>query len=174
MTAKVLSQILLPPSMPIETSGSWDNVENQLGTKLPQDYKDFIEVFGSGIIGRFVTVLNPFSSRPGLNLIVQSKLQLAALSVLRDNFSEPNPYKLYPANGGLLPVAITDNGDVVHWLTTEDVTGWTMVVNEARSPDFQHFACNLTTFLAGILNKSITCRAFPNCVFLNETEFEVV
>lgn len=174
MSIDSLLRIMPPPKKPVEALGSWDNIEELLGVKLPSDYKEFIEAYGSGIIGHFVSVLNPFSSRPGLNLVEQSTKQLDALRTLHNDFGEPNPYELYPCSGGLLPIAITDNGDVIYWLTKDGAAGWTIVVNEARSPDYQNFECNLTAFLDGILNKSIICKAFPISVFENDVEFQVV
>lgn len=172
MMIDALSRLMPPPSDPRETSGSWSEVEASLGTPLPEDYKRFIDQYGSGAINGFVTVFNPFSRRPGLSLLEQSKQNLETLRTLHDAFGEPRPYELHPALSGLLPVAITDNGDVVHWLTDVEPSKWSIVVNEARSPDYEHFACDLTTFLAGVLRKSITCRAFPASAFDREPDFQ--
>lgn len=163
-----------PPANPVETGGSWLDVEDAIGSKLPDDFKEFIRSYGSGTIDHFLSVLNPFSSRPALNLLEQSKRQLEALRELHDDFDEKNPFELYPTLGGLLPVAITDNGDVIHWLTSGNAPEWTVVVNEARSPDYEQFECDLTTFLERVLNKSVTCRAFPSSAFSGDAEFNPV
>jgi len=171
MTAASLSRIMPPPANPIESDGSWSHVEQILGITLPDDFKDLIRTYGSGTIDHFVSILNPFSTRPTLNLLEQAKRQLDALRVLHDEFGEPNPFELYPAPGGLLPVAITDNGDVIHWLIRGNPAAWTIVVNEGRSPDYQQFDCDLTTFLEGIVTKSVICRAFPISAFTDSAEF---
>lgn len=174
MTIASLSSVMPPPANPIEARGSWSDVEGVLGAQLPDDYRDFIERYGSGTIDHFITILNPFSVRPTLNLLEQSKRQLNALRDLRENFHEQNPFELYPSHGGLLPVAITDNGDVIHWLTCPNRDSWAIVVNEARSPDYQKFECSLTDFLTGIIKKSIVCRAFPAYIFRGHAEFEPI
>jgi hypothetical protein len=174
MTLASLSRIMPPPVSPVEASGSWLDIEDALGLKLPNDFKEFIRSYGSGSISHFLSVLNPFSSRPALNLLEQSKRQLEALRELHDDFGEENPFELYPARGGLLPVAITDNGDIIHWLTTGNPSEWTIVVNEARSPDYEQFECDLTTFLERVLYKAITCRAFPISTFNSDAEFNPV
>jgi hypothetical protein len=46
-----LTKILPPPSQPVEASGDWDEVERTLGTALPDDYKEFISLYGTGFIG---------------------------------------------------------------------------------------------------------------------------
>ena len=173
MTLASLYKLMPPPANPIETRGSWAEVEGALGTQLPEDFKGFIEHYGSGTIDHFISILNPFSIRPTLNLLEQSKRQLDTLRELHE-FGEQNPFELYPAEGGLLPVAMTDNGDIIHWLTSGHRGEWTIVVNEARSPDYQQFACELTDFLTGIIDKSIVCRAFPATVFRGRAEFNFV
>jgi hypothetical protein len=172
MTVDSLLRIMPPPQKPVEASGSWLHVEERLGVRLPDDFKGFIQSYGSGTINHFVSVLNPFSERAELDLLEQSKKQLDALRQLHDEFGERNPFNLFPSEGGLLPVAISDNGDVIHWITNGNSEFWTIVVNEARSPDYQCFPCNFTTFLTGILNKSIVCRAFPIGIFDVKPQFE--
>jgi len=173
MTLSYLTKILPPPIQPVEACGSWSNIEEALGALLPADFKEFIETYGSGTIAQFMSVLNPFSDRPGLKLLERPQRQLDALRVLQDEFGEQNPFPLYPAPRGLLPVAITDNGDVVHWRTNGEAVDWPMVVNESRSPDYQEFQCNLTEFLAGNLDGTIACDAFPRSVFSNSPIFHV-
>jgi hypothetical protein len=163
-----------PPTIPVEADGSWHQVEEALGTGIPDDFKGFIEAYGSGTIGHFIWVLNPFSNNPFLNLLEQSQRQLDALRILLRDFGERSPYELYPTPGGLLPVAITDNGDVIHWLTIDGPADWSIVVNEARGPDYERFECNLTTFLEGLLDRSIRCRAFPHSVFGTDIKFDSI
>jgi SMI1-KNR4 cell-wall len=172
MTITLLSKIMPSPTNPIDADGSWVHVEEVLGVKLPDDFKDFIRVYGSGTINHFISVLSPFSKRPTLNLLDQSKRQLDVLRELHDDFGEKNQYALYPAPGGLLPVAMTDNGDVIHWLTSGGPADWTIVVNESRSADYQRFGCNLTTFLEGVLNRTMVSRAFPGSVFDGKPSFD--
>jgi len=137
---------------------------------LPDDFKDFIRIYGSGRIGRFMWVLNPFAKNPNINLLEQSREQLESLRYLRDR-GETNPYALYPESGGLLPVAVTDNGDVIHWLTRGVAVDWAIVVNDSRSPDYEQFNCNLTEFLAGLLDQSLICGILPTFDFDGATEF---
>jgi hypothetical protein len=74
---QLLIELLPPPEIPVEASGNWANVERQLGTTLPSDYKWFIETYGTGgICTDYINVLNPFAENPALNLIAHSKVTL--------------------------------------------------------------------------------------------------
>jgi len=62
MALTSLRKVLPPPATPTETTGagSWPPVEASLGIHLPGDYKEFIDVYGTGVIGDFLWVFNPF------------------------------------------------------------------------------------------------------------------
>ena len=161
MIIDTLTLLIPPPADPVETRGSWMQVEMSLGTHLPDDFKEFIDVYGSGKIGDFISILNPFSTRPSLNLIEVSKKNLEALRVLSIEFGEVTKSDLFPVPGGILPVALTDNGDVIHWKTTGKPNDWTIVVNEARSPLYEHYNCSLTRFIENLAKGEITSDIFP-------------
>lgn len=50
MSFEQLIEVVAPPDNPFEagTPSQWGEVENLLGTSLPEDYKKFINSFGSG------------------------------------------------------------------------------------------------------------------------------
>ena len=69
---------------------------------------------------------------------------------------------MFPSNGGLLPCAITDNGDEIYWLTSNIVDEWNIIVYESRSSDYYEYNMGLAEFLHKILAKEIECLAFPD------------
>ncbi|HEX4303827.1 MAG TPA: SMI1/KNR4 family protein [Rhizomicrobium sp.] len=164
MSVSALSHKLTPPKSPTEALGDWGAVEDALKTALPDDYKAFIRCYGSGVIGNFITVFNPFAVRPTLNLLPRAERQLEILRELRTS-GEPRPFDLHPAKPGLLPVAMTDNGDVIHWLTAGKTADWTIVVNEARSPSYQSFRYDLTGFIEAVVDDAAHVSAFPTLHF---------
>jgi len=162
-----LRAILPPPEDPIETNGaqtlvliggpltrleSWDAVEQALGTNLPADYKGFIDTYGSGLIDEFIRVLNPFSQMSGLSLVESAREM--------PHFWE-DCASFFPADGGLLPVATTTNGDLITWKTRGAPDDWTIMVLQPRSDKTQRFAASFTTFLGSLLGRAKRCRLFP-------------
>jgi hypothetical protein len=162
MAIENLISIMPPPEAPIEASGTtWVSVESAVGTILPGDYRAFIEKYGSGRISGFVWIFNPFSKRQSINLVSQLSVQTDALKSLAQDFGEKCPYPLFPENDGLLPLGMTDNGDVIHWLTKGKPNDWKIVVNEARGPRYEEFDSNLTSFLWEILTRASRCNLLP-------------
>lgn len=170
-----IRSILHVPSDPTEVPPScgWDALEGRMGTALPQDYKLFIHEFGSGRIDRFLWIFNPFSANPYLNLEHALKTQTAALSELR-TYGEEIPFACFPESEGILPFAITDNGDVLYWITAGSPCHWTVIVNEARGPEWQHFKMPFSEFLAGLLIKRISCEVFPDDFPSESPKFQAV
>jgi hypothetical protein len=165
MDINKLMQILPPPIPPVEISaGMWGAIEDQLGIGLPNDYKAFIDNYGSGTIRRFATVFNPFSQNKHINLAAQLPIRLNVLAGLRrftDKHPEWLPYNLFPEPCGLFPFAGTNNGDSVYWVTDGPPDAWWVVVGGGRSPRYQEFKCNSTTFFYQILTRPGICDMFP-------------
>jgi hypothetical protein len=156
-----LLAIIPPPPVPVEASGeAWEKVEERLGAVLPDDYKEFICHYGSGLISNFIGIYNPFSKRININLLEQSERQLWALRTLIGE-GEVCPYELFPTPEGLLPFGRTENGDALHWLTCGSPGNWSIVVNDSRSPEYEQFDCSLSEFLVGILTQKKHCSIFP-------------
>lgn len=162
MAIDYLKAVISPPMNVSEArgAGGWAGVEGRMGTALPNDYKEFIDAYGSGQIGGFIWVFNPFSINENLNLEKQAIRQATVLDELR-SYGEVVPYESFPSVGGILPFGITDNGDVLFWQTGGNPNDWTVLVNEARSPEWEVFSSSLTRFLAEILSRKVVCRAFP-------------
>ncbi len=163
MAIEDLISVMPAPDVPIEAHGApWASVESAIGTALPDDYKSFIERYGSGRINCFLWIFNPFSQRPYVNLGSQISLKLDALKTLARDFGEKCPYPLFPEDDGLLPLGITDNGDVIHWLRRGEPNDWKIVVNEARGPRYEEFDGDVTSFLRRMLTREIECSLLPS------------
>src|SRR5215212_1154799 len=106
MSLEALMRIVPPPNKPVEAGSgrNWLQVEQALGTALPSDYKEYINLYDTGELGGFVAVYNPFSedeNSQGRNLLVRA---LEVLDIWRSkrasyraNYGDQEyPYTLYP------------------------------------------------------------------------------
>jgi len=139
---------------------AWPSVELELAVRLPDDYKEYIEIYGSGGIDGFLWIFNPFSGNENLNLKRQVVRQRQVLADLRSQ-GEALPYDAFPLQGGILPFGVTDNGDVLFWKTERRADDWTVVVNESRSPAWERFDLSMCGFLQGVLAGQVRCNIFP-------------
>jgi hypothetical protein len=164
MSIEQVTAVLTPPPSPVETprhAEDWAAAEADLGTPLPADYKAFIEQYGTGVVDDFLWVFNPFSANEHANLASEARGRLDALRSLRDEFEVDIRHELFPAVGGLLPFGATANGDVLFWETAGEPRNWTVIVSDARAPEYEHFRSNMTDFLHDILSRKEVCRIFP-------------
>lgn len=161
---KRLELLMLPPAAPFEVPqvDEWVELEKMIGSDLPHDYKWFIGVYGSGRIDGFVTIFNPFSRNKNLNLFCQIETRLSVLKELMAGGSENVPFELFPMSGGLLPCGVTDNGDVIYWITDGKSDCWKVTVNAARSPEWEVFSGGVVDFVWKILTRQYLCHIFPS------------
>jgi|JI8StandDraft_2_1071088.scaffolds.fasta_scaffold145507_1 hypothetical protein len=170
--AELLAVVPPPLSGTSVAANKWSDVEREIGTSLPSDYKAFIDQYGLGKLDDFIVVFTPYDENPHINLRIQIKRQLDALKQLGE-WGEELPYPLYPEPDGLLPFGATDNGDVLYWLTSGTPERWSVVVNESRAPDYDHHDCSMTTFLAEVISGQRRCSIFPQS-FPTEASFRSV
>lgn len=155
-----LKQLLPVPDMPRDNQGDWSKVESNFGIALPDDYKEFIENYGSFHISNFLWLLNPFAESENLNLLQRQEPSRDAYNSLKN---EKIPYDFFPKEGGLILVGLTDNGDMVFWKTHPG--RWKIVVNEARGQEWFSFDGGISEFIAGLLSGAVNCPIFPPGVF---------
>lgn len=164
MSLEELLKIVPPPEEPIEasTEAEWARVQSRLGIVLPPDYKRYINQYGSGRIGAFLLVLNPFSASHYLNLFQASVDWIGELRQLKSKWGEIEcPYPLYPQSGGLLPWGYTENGNRLYWRTVGEAENWPIVVNEARGPQFEEFDHTMHGFLVKLLTGMLQSHLLP-------------
>src|SRR5690349_10090006 len=57
-----LVSLVLPPNVPTAPGSldAWPKVETEIGSPLPQDFKEYISVYGAGQWADFFGIMNPF------------------------------------------------------------------------------------------------------------------
>ena len=133
--------------------------------QLPGAYKRLINLFGASTWCDFLHVLSPFDFR--LNLQARGKEILDVMRECRKEFPSHYPLPLFPERGGLLPWAITDNGDTLYFITQCSPDDWPTLIRGPRSPEFEVSFLSPTLlihhFALGLLQSTIlpTIRLQP-------------
>jgi hypothetical protein len=163
MSLEELTRILPPPSYPVYARGvdDWGRIEEELGMIFPEDYREFVALYGAGSIDDFLWVFVPFCPNKYLDLSYNDTKLLGALRSLQDEFPETSPYPLNPPEDGVFPWAITDNGDELYWRVRHGRVEKKVLVLGSRSNDWQEFDLTTVDFLTNVLNCTISVRRFP-------------
>jgi hypothetical protein len=159
-----LCKAVPPPDNPFEAGRpeGFTAVEGRLGLALPTDYKSLIGAYGAGSWKGFLWVLNPFASNRYLNLFEQTQRQLDAERTIRADWPKDVPFALYPEPGGLLPWAMTDNGDRLYWVTEGRPDTWDTVVYESRGPEYDRHRMSCCEFLRRWVAGELRVSVFPD------------
>lgn len=132
-TLRALTTLLPPPQSPTHNHGDWALVEAEVGCTLPDDFKEFTEIYGCVSISGCLWLHSPFyyvgegAFQPLLGH-KQSYIELL-MSALKsmDEVVDGRanvPFPDFPAPRGLLPIGATDNGDVIAWITDGEPNNW--------------------------------------------------
>ncbi|MFD4478255.1 SMI1/KNR4 family protein [Streptomyces sp. NPDC058471] len=140
--------VLIAPPGP-RRSRDWAAVEQQLGTALPQDYKELVEVYGGGLFDEEIWILDPECSDKDYNLLAEAKSRAEILANLWE--TEPKPPQLQENDGAqVLPWAyIEGTGAMLYWLRRpgQKPEEWTTLFNEGRGPEWEHHPHSCADFL---------------------------
>ncbi|MFC5253513.1 Lsr2 family DNA-binding protein [Streptomyces nigrescens] len=156
-----LKRICPPPTnRPVHASPDWDLIEQRLGTRLPNDYKELFEAYGPGGFFDFVALFEPQSDLVAIDIGAQTPKVIASLEKRRDWSGYRIPY----ATSSLQPAAVTDNGEYVFWVTEPKNSPdlWKIAVNEASGDRWFTFAGTMTAFLKAFCEHSISVPMFPD------------
>ena len=148
---QVLKQIvgeIPPPTHPQHLSRDWVTVESQLGMMLPDDYKEFVSLYGSGVFDPLeLNVWNLSVVKPDVDSIVgQHEFCHDAEDRARPTLLEfAQEVQLYPWGEG---AAL----ETLFWAMTGPVEQWYVIVSTDDYGKYHRFPNHRTTdFLADLL-----------------------
>ena len=167
MSIERLLELMPAPDAAYETQGhDWLSVQDALGTDLPSDYKEFLSIYGTGVVGEFLWVLNPFSSNPNLNLEKIRYFQ-EAYQQMKELFPEEYPRERLPHTGSFLTWAVTDNGDSLFWvLDDSEPNSWCVGIHSSDQGEEELTGLTMSGFLEVLLEKKLESSILP-IQFLN-------
>ncbi|MFJ9777884.1 SMI1/KNR4 family protein [Kitasatospora sp. NPDC101157] len=146
--------------LPEARNVNWRQVEAELGTALPEDFKLLRELYPTFGLGDFLGVSGP--ERGHEQFWVQG--MRSALEDVEEQCAQADlavPLHPYPAPGGLLPWAGSNQGDFFLWTT--DPAGpqeWTVTV-ASRSSVWWRYTGGAVQFLADLVTGAVEPWALP-------------
>jgi hypothetical protein len=163
-----LMKLVPPPTMPVApgSSDAWKEVEEELGTPLPQDFKDYIKIYGAGQWADFFGILDPFYKWKSPSAFKNWKewrdKQFEGYKELQKDYPEDiAPFSVYPDAGGLLGFGYHDNGGTLCWQTIGEPDLWRIVCLDGElSSRYDTFDVTLTGFLEGLMEERISPKTF--------------
>ena len=158
MLISELKEILPCPDNPSETSSEldWYAVEEALNTKLPSQYKDYIQAYGTGIVGNYMNIYNPFSRLDMDNLIFQVDNKLNFLTRFREqNRQKLSDFRIFPEENGFFPIGDTTGFSLVLYKTHTIIEKWTISI--MRGADHLYITdLTLFEFLRAFIHNSLS------------------
>ncbi|MGP8304025.1 SMI1/KNR4 family protein [Streptomyces inhibens] len=143
----------------------WAAVESRLRTELPSDYKELVERFGYGAFDDYLSLL--LADGPPGSLDIVDFNEFWARSSRIDGDGSWEPYRWYPAPGGLLQWASTEQRTSFFWLTEgTDPDRWPILVTDDAYTKWDRFDGSTAEFVYRLLTDPLhphsTARYFDS------------
>ncbi|MCX4959911.1 SMI1/KNR4 family protein [Streptomyces virginiae] len=141
----------IPPSG-APRAHDWARVEEELGTILPSDYKQLVDLYGGGLFDDAIWVLEPDCPNKHYDLVTENHDRVEAQHGLWKG-GEPKPAELAEAGSRTVAWAVTENGDCLYWLARPGLEPdqWTVLIKEGRGRDWEFHTQSCSEFLQSIL-----------------------
>ena len=162
MYLEKLIELVPAPANPVGNDDS-SIVYKKLGIYLPEDYFNFLHVYGAGMFGNSLEVFSPFIKNPYMNFFNQ-------IVILRDSYNSMKqlwiglnlssvfptgsgyPFDFYPAEGGLIPWGCIEGcGTFFYW--KPNYSGWEIVAY--NDDEYQVFQMSMTEFIYNVFSSNI-------------------
>jgi hypothetical protein len=129
-----LHRLVQPPANPNGAAGDWSACEEELRIQLPEDYKDFISLYGSGTLCRLFEISSPFSSpRLWQTTVRDWWVRWTRIYDIWVPVSGSAPYPRFPAVPGLLPWGTYGTANILSWYTVGEPHQWHVVYLERHA-----------------------------------------
>lgn len=146
-----------PPDAPVyaRDATGWLEVEKVLGAALPQDYKDFVSAYGSGLLCGYIRIFNPFDESPNFNLFSESERVLKSYSALRLEHPMRRPVGVFPNPCGIFPWGETTEGEHFYWMTNGTSGEWPVFAIDDSRDRCVIFGMGFSKFVDALLRDQV-------------------
>ena len=149
---------MMPPPATRPTAEPWHLAPGEVGFRFPDDYRDFTDLYGSGLINDKLLIWTPSlkwgtvregDAREGFTALAAGPPSGLGdyVAELHEDEPDENPYPMYPDEGGLLAWGNTYSANHFFWLTGEPDPNTGPVIAWNRSGDWHRFKGGFGDFL---------------------------
>lgn len=110
MDLEILASVIGAPTRP-KFEVDWKGLAEVMGTRLPADYRAFVEAYGPAAVGEFLWPIVPLHGKYFRELAEIHRQH----AMDRDEEPSRHPYAFYPEPDGLIPWGTTRRSDHFFW-----------------------------------------------------------
>jgi hypothetical protein len=164
-----LQTVIQPPATPntrFSSFSAWDEVFDQLGTRLPQDFVQYHKVFGDGFFysrtHKLSACLSVYGGERHFSLRQSVPERLSKLRAAKERRPKSVPHPLYWEPNGLLPWGRTSNDTDLCWSVRGDLPEhWRVVVLRVAAAASESYDLGMAEFLTGLIGGKIQSALMP-------------
>jgi hypothetical protein len=157
---EALRLLVPPPQAPYLGGGTWEELFERLGTRLPAEYVALMDRYGAGCWSNWLRFFTPLRTN-GRGLVDHAAQMLDAYRSVRADFPQYHPLPVWPEPGGFLPFARSIDGDQLGWLTEGDPDAWPLIVYPRHADQGPPLASNLIDTLLEWLRGRFATEGLP-------------
>lgn len=150
----------------IKQGRDWNIVERQLGTVLPDDYKQLMTRFPSGFFRNAINLDNPIDARTDLDRFLREDVWevIDIIGHPTNGYLAGTGYRTFPGPRGLLPWGNDLQGGMFCWVTDPgDPNQWPVAYNDRDDDGWREHSGGIT----GVIWEILTHNGDDNILHIN-------
>ncbi|MFE1319628.1 hypothetical protein [Kitasatospora phosalacinea] len=157
-----LRALVEPPARPYLGSGhTWASLAAALGTGLPAEYRELMELYGSGQWGGHLRFHTPLR-KGGHDFLEHQRDTCESYLLFREDEPDDFPLAVWPEPGGFLPFATSAYGDELGWLAEgPDPDRWPLIVYPRHVDQGPPLEGGLVDVLLAWLRRALEAPGLP-------------
>ena len=167
-----LAAVMPPPALeqrhPVPQPAEWTAVEEALGRAIPADYTAFMAEWGPGGIGDFIRLFAPNGAFPAVRMPDATLGPVRSYETLKAHHPQTFTMPVFPQDGGLMPFAVTDNGDYLGWIVGPGgPETWPVGIWGEDEGVAEVFPMSFGPFIVELVKGELRPQAFPEDLWDN-------
>ncbi|ATW52326.1 hypothetical protein CGZ69_35840 [Streptomyces peucetius subsp. caesius ATCC 27952] len=148
---------LMPPSAEGGAVVDWERLEREYRIPFPSDFRDFIGLYGAGVVDGYLSISAPDPANPRIDLFRGSQVLVATLRGVRETLPENMcRHPLQSRVGGIIRWAANEDGDLCFWISdSDDPEQWRVGVYSRNFNDWHEYDCGFAEFLVQVLTGAL-------------------
>lgn len=153
-----LLALVPPPARRKNALGDWKEIEREFGLELPQDYKEFIEHYGSGVLCASIRIWSPFEFLKHPKHKGPRRGWIHLTGIYTDWQGKPVglPYPVFPEISGLLPWGVYADVDALAWYTKGEPKEWYTILHSLETEFIELKGIGFADFLLAAIEGKLS------------------
>jgi len=155
MSLDALIALMPPPANPVYAEGDWGTFQQQLGTRLPDEYKTMVSAYGVGLFACSIAFPSPFAPADKPYNLARRHKSTQETDKYQDEVNIGMSLPVFPERDGVLSFGWQEGINFFWRVNGPDPNRWTTCLYDLLKTKVEDYPMGAAELLERLLSKKI-------------------